>query len=72
MEDEVELPATVLFSSGDRGNKDRKDYLDRQKLIQCGYCPYHRGENRTWYRKRGTQQKKRIAWKEDRDYRRVV
>jgi hypothetical protein len=55
MEDEVDLPVTVLFSAGDRGGKDRKAYLERQKLIHCGYCRYHRNENRTWYRKRGTQ-----------------
>lgn len=69
MDVEVDLPTSVLFSPGDRGNKDRKDYLSRQKLIHCGHCRYHRGENRKWYRKQGTQQKKRIAWKE---YRRVA
>lgn len=27
-------------------NRARKAYLDKQKLINCGRCPYHRGENR--------------------------
>ena len=26
-------------------NKQRKYELERQRLIDCGFCPYHRGEN---------------------------
>jgi hypothetical protein len=66
MDEEIELPASVLFGAGHRGNIERKQYLERQKLINCGYCRYHRNENRKWHRKQGTQQKKRIAWKENR------
>jgi hypothetical protein len=29
----------------DRGNKERKKYLARRKLISCGLCPYNRREN---------------------------
>lgn len=25
--------------------KERKYYLERQRLITCGFCPYNRGEN---------------------------
>ena len=32
---------------GDLGNKERKAYLEKQKLISCGRCPYHRNENAT-------------------------
>ena len=32
---------------GDRLNKERKAHLERQKLIVCGYCGYHHGENVT-------------------------
>jgi hypothetical protein len=31
----------------DMGNKDRKRYLARRKLIKCSLCPYHRRENIT-------------------------
>ena len=30
---------------GDRGNKERKNYLQRQRIINCGYCKYNRGDN---------------------------
>ena len=30
---------------GDLGNKQRKKYLERRKLISCGLCPYNRNEN---------------------------
>ena len=45
MEPESDLIEIEVFH-GDRGGKDRKAYLDRQKLINCGRCPYHRKENR--------------------------
>ena len=32
---------------GDRLNKERKAHLERQRLIVCGFCGYHRGENVT-------------------------
>ena len=32
---------------GDRRNKERKAYLEKQKLINCGHCRYHRNENAT-------------------------
>ena len=32
---------------GNLGNKERKAYLEKQKLISCGRCPYHRNENAT-------------------------
>src|SRR5688572_5150383 len=48
--------------TGDRGNKDRKAYLDKQKIINCGRCPYHRGENVT-YRKRNPHDKRR-PWRD--------
>lgn len=67
----VDLPLTVLFS-GDRYSKHYKEYLANQGLIHCSYCSFNRGENRKWYRKRGTQQKKRIAWKEARNKDRKV
>jgi hypothetical protein len=31
----------------DLGNKERKAYLEKQKLISCGRCRYHKGENAT-------------------------
>jgi len=31
----------------DLGSKERKAYLEKQKLISCGRCPYHRKENAT-------------------------
>jgi len=34
-------------SMADLGNKERKAYLEKQKLISCGRCPYHRKENAT-------------------------
>ena len=27
-------------------NKERKALLDKNKEINCGHCPYNRGENR--------------------------
>ena len=32
--------------------KVRKKELADQRLINCNYCPYHRGENRTYHRPR--------------------
>ncbi len=29
----------------DRGNRERKKYLARRKLISCGLCRYNRKEN---------------------------
>jgi hypothetical protein len=26
--------------------KTRKKYLDNEGYISCGYCPYHKGENK--------------------------
>ena len=40
---------------------DRKQYLARQKLINCGYCPYHRRENES--RRKRDPHDKRITWK---------
>lgn len=31
--------------NNNRGAKERKLYLEKQGLIKCGYCPYHRKEN---------------------------
>ena len=39
---------------------ERKMYLEGQRLINCGWCPYHRGEN-------GTRLPKHRSWKEHRD-----
>jgi len=30
---------------GDLGNKDRKHFLEVRRIINCGHCPYNRGEN---------------------------
>jgi hypothetical protein len=30
---------------GDLENKDRKHFLEVQRIINCGYCKYNRGEN---------------------------
>ena len=59
---EPHLPATVRFSPGDLGNKDRKNFLVKQKLVNCGHCPYHRRENET--RRRRNPHDKRRAWKD--------
>jgi hypothetical protein len=32
---------------GDLGNRERKDYLGKQRLIHCSRCKYHRRENVT-------------------------
>lgn len=37
-------------------NKERKKFLSRNKLISCQFCPYHKGENRT-YRQRTDKHK---------------
>lgn len=36
-----------MQTSTPSGNKERKKYLARRKLISCGLCPYHRKENIT-------------------------
>jgi hypothetical protein len=40
----------ILLPRG-RGNVERKDYLSKQRAINCGHCPYHRKENRTNFAK---------------------
>lgn len=39
-------------------NKDRKDRLTKDRLVNCGHCPYHRRENNT-QRKRNPHDKRR-------------
>lgn len=56
-----ELPTTVQFSEGHRGNIYRKLHLELQKLINCSRCPYHRRENET--RRKRDPHDKRIEWK---------
>ncbi len=34
-----------MHEGSDRGNKERKKYLEKRQLIRCGHCPYNRGEN---------------------------
>ena len=31
------------------GGKERKLYLEKQRLINCGRCRYHRGENKNYH-----------------------
>ena len=40
-------------------NKDRKDHLTKNKLVNCGHCPYHRGENNTLRRRNPHDKRKR-------------
>lgn len=34
----------MVFGTG-LGGKERKKYLETQRLIVCGFCKYNRGEN---------------------------
>jgi hypothetical protein len=52
----------TLFSPGDRGNKDRKAHLDKQKIINCGRCPYHHRENDS--RSKRDPHDKRKLWRD--------
>lgn len=38
-------------------NKERKKYLEGQGLILCGYCKYHRNENRSLHNMRTDKHK---------------
>lgn len=56
------LPPATLFSTGDRGNKERKLWLARRCLINCSRCRYHRGENKPFGQRKAHD--KRKAWRD--------
>lgn len=59
-----EWTVAVLYSPGHRWNWNRRNWLDKQKEINCSLCPYHLGENNT--RRKRDPHDKRIPWKEAR------
>lgn len=46
IEEEVHSELTEVESTTS-GNKERKLHLERSRLISCGRCGYHKGENRS-------------------------
>jgi len=44
--------------SGNLYKRVRKIELEKKKEISCGYCRFHRGENKTWNRPKDTKYKK--------------
>ncbi len=46
-----------MIHGTDLGGKQRKNYLSKQGLISCGFCPYHRSENATRRRPRPDRHK---------------